>query len=283
MGAHAADAVRQGEPVAARANRRGAQLARSALARGAGFVERLARDLRGRLLDADAGDEVRRSTRDAARHGPGLKYGRHWVPSDQRTARLAIYNSDDETTFEEGGQRDAERVGKYVTPASVVLDFGCGSGRVARYVAPHCAELWAVDASPRMLELARERLGDSTNLRFARCHDVKIPDVASESVDVVYSFLVLQHLEREDAFLALRELRRVLRPGGTAVLTFPNLLDDSYLEGFVRYALAGEVANEARARIYTPQEVERVLPAAGFSLVDVESGSNIIATCRPDG
>lgn len=269
-----------------------ARVARLAAARAARVVEHLAGDLRRRLLDAGAERDGHGVPRDGSApagrvddgsgsgaHGAG--YAQHWLPPDQRTARIAIYNSDDEVRFEEGGRRDADRVGEHISPASVVLDFGCGSGRVARYVAPLCAELWAVDVSPRMLELAAERLADSTNVRFARCHDVTIPDVASASVDVVYSLLVLQHLEREDAFLVLRELRRVIRPTGVAVLSFPNLLADGYLEGFVRYALTGEVANQARARVYTPQEVERLLPAAGFSVVDIEAGDNIIVTCRP--
>lgn len=272
------------------------ELARIAAARGAGIVERVAGGVRRRLLAAGGGDGHTPATGAEANGandlgGPraggqvpgddGLKYARHWIPPDQRMARVAIYNSDDEQSFEEGGRRDAARVCRYVSTDSVVLDFGCGTGRVARYVAPHCAALWAVDVSPRMLELTRERLREATNLRFARCHDVAIPEVASASVDVVYSFLVLQHLEREDAFLALRELRRVLKSEGVAILTFPNLLADGYLAGFVTYALTGEVTNQARARVYTPQEVERLLPAAGFSVVDIEAGDDIVATCRP--
>lgn len=266
----------------ARSERPAVHAARIVAARGAGVVERLSGDLRRRLLVAEQGGGT--PPGDGEVDGSdGLKYARHWLPPDHRSARLSIYNSDDETHFEEGGRRDAARVGKHISAGSVVLDFGCGSGRVTRYVAPMCAQLWAVDVSPRMLELARERLAGAANVRFARCHDVTVPDVPSESVDVVYSFLVLQHLEREDAFLALRELRRVIRPSGTAILTFPNLLSDAYLEGFVRYALTGEVANQARARIYTPQEVERLLPAAGFSIVAMETGDDIIATAEPLG
>lgn len=263
--------------------------ARATVARGTERVEHALGNLRRRLLGADAADALPQhrgdlppTARGTTPRASGFDYAHHWLPPDQRTARLAIYNSDDEAAFEEGGRRDAARVCTFVTPRSVVLDFGCGSGRVARYVAPTCAELWAVDVSPRMLELARERLGEATNLRFARCHDVGMPDVATASVDVVYSFLVLQHLEREDAFLAMRELRRVLRPDGVAILTFPNLLADGYLDAFVRYALTGEVTNAARARVYTPQEVERVLPAAGLTVVDIALGNDIVVTCQPD-
>jgi hypothetical protein len=93
----------------------------------------------------------------------------------------------------------------------------------------------------------------------------------------VYSVLVLQHVEREDAFCMLRDVRRVLRPGGVAYLTFPNILDDGYLSAFVQYAETGEVANVARARFYTPAEVERLVTAAGFVEVSVAEGPDIVA------
>ncbi len=90
----------------------------------------------------------------------------------------------------------------------------------------------------------------------------------------------LQHLEREDAFALLRDLRRALRPGGRAFLTFPNLLSDAYLAAFVEQVDRGEVANPARARAYTPQEVERLLPAAGLPIERLDAGVEIVAVCR---
>jgi len=42
----------------------------------------------------------------------------------------------------------------------------------------------------------------------------------------------------------------------------------------------GQVTNPARARIYTPQEVERILPAAGFEIAELDAGVEIVAVCR---
>ena len=70
-------------------------------------------------------------------------------------------------------------------------------------------------------------------MRFARCDGTSVPAVPDDAVDVAYSLLTLQHVEREDAFALLRELRRVVRPGGRLYLTFPNLLSDTYLDAFV--------------------------------------------------
>jgi ubiquinone/menaquinone biosynthesis C-methylase UbiE len=190
----------------------------------------------------------------------------------------AIFNGDDPELFERTGREQAEALAALLPSAdAVVVDIGCGIGRVARYMAPHCKVLWAVDVSAEMLKMAGERLSDQHNVSFARCTDTRIPDIADESVDFVYSVLVLQHLAREDAFLMLREIRRMLRPGGRAYLTFPNLLSDVYLASFVTYAESGEAANNpVRARIYTPQEVERLLPAAGLTVSDLRADVEII-------
>ena len=163
------------------------------------------------------------------------------------------------------GREDAERLAPLVGTGDVVLDLGCGIGRVARYVAPLCRTLWAVDASEDMLGYARRRLAGVANVRFARSEGTRVPGRPDDAVDVAYSLITLQHLEREDAFALLRDLRRMVRPGGRLYVTFPNLLSD-VVPRLVRprTSTSARSTNPARARIYTPQEVERLLPAAGF-------------------
>lgn len=212
--------------------------------------------------------------------GPARSYAGQWNPPTVADAIAQIYNTTDMASFEEGGRLDSEWLRPLVTPESTVLDLGCGIGRVAYYVAPECRKLWAVDVSPRMLELAAERLAARGNVSFAPCKDVEIPDVPSDSVDVAYSLLVLQHLEREDAFLLLEEMYRVLRPGGTVMLTFPNLLSETYLACFLRYAHERASSQLARARLYTPQEVDCVLRAAGFQAPDLEVATEIRVIAR---
>jgi ubiquinone/menaquinone biosynthesis C-methylase UbiE len=211
---------------------------------------------------------------------PERNYGANWVPGDESEAMDQILNNRDPDEFEAAGRRDAARIGELIKPTDVVLDLGCGIGRVARYVAPLCREIWAVDASETMLEYARKRLADLPNVRLVQGAGTSLPDVPSESIDVAYSTLTLQHVEREHAFLLLRELRRILKPGGRAFLTFPNLLSDTYLDAFLYYVDHDEVDNRARARFYTPEEVDRLLPAAGFELESLEADVEIVAICK---
>lgn len=206
-------------------------------------------------------------------------YGRNWLPESEAEARRQIINYEDEERFEETGRGELERLRPYLTPDSTVLDLGCGIGRIARYVAPNCATLWAVDASPRMLELARGRLAGEANVRYALCADTRVADVPDASVDFVYSIIVLQHLEKEHAFLLVEDVVRMLRPGGRALFTWPNLLDDFFLDSFLSYAHDGGSANPSRARMYTTTELERLLPAAGFSAVEVREAPDIVTVC----
>jgi ubiquinone/menaquinone biosynthesis C-methylase UbiE len=131
-----------------------------------------------------------------------------------------------------------------------------------------------------MLDLAKKRLAALDNVRYARCPGTSIP-VEDGSVDLAYSVLTLQHMEREHAFMLLRELRRTARPDGVVYLTFPNLLSEEYLGSFLAYVENGEVVNPRRARFYTPEEVRRLLPAAGLRVDDLTAETEIVVVCRP--
>ncbi len=222
--------------------------------------------------------------RQPPRPGPAVterpSYGHLWEPASDDEAIARIYNTTDWHHFDEGGRGDEQRLAPLYDASSSVLDLGCGIGRVAQYVAPKCKDLWAVDASQRMLNIASRRMAGMTNIRYARCLDVSIPDVPDASVDLAYSFLVLQHVEREDAFLLLEELRRVVKPSGSVVVTYPNLLSDTYLDCFVNYAHARATNEVQRARTYTPQEVTRLMEAALFD-VELEVETEIVALARP--
>ncbi|MEU9859702.1 methyltransferase domain-containing protein [Streptomyces sp. NPDC047971] len=100
-------------------------------------------------------------------------------------------------------------------PGLDVLDVGCGPGTItadlAALVAP--GRVTAVDAAEDVLDKARataaERGLDNVEFAVADVHDLDFPD---DSFDVVHAHQVLQHVG--DPVRALREMRRVCRPGG---------------------------------------------------------------------
>jgi SAM-dependent methyltransferase len=95
-----------------------------------------------------------------------------------------------------------------------VLELGCGAGPLTAWLVEHGATVTGVDVSPAMVELARERLGGRARLLVADIAD-PLTFAPDESVDLVVASLVLHYLE--DWVPVLREVRRVLRPGGAVV------------------------------------------------------------------
>ena len=90
-----------------------------------------------------------------------------------------------------------------------MLELGCGAGDLSVELVRRGAELTALDVSPAMVELARDRV-DATFL-VAPAERTGLPD---EAFDLAVGKWVLHHV---DVPAAAAELRRVLRPGGRAV------------------------------------------------------------------
>ncbi len=98
-----------------------------------------------------------------------------------------------------------------------ILDAGCGNGRYSKFLlrrADADARLTGFDLSVNMLERARRRL-KSTRVQFAAADLTRLP-YADATFDAAVSGWVLEHLP--DPRPGLRELRRVLRPGGKLLL-----------------------------------------------------------------
>lgn len=95
-----------------------------------------------------------------------------------------------------------------------VLDAGCGPGVYAAMLVARGARVTAFDVVPRMVEIARQRLGDTAHLLVHNLYD-PLDFAASATYDVVICPLVLDYIE--DWEPVFREFYRVLKPGGILV------------------------------------------------------------------
>jgi SAM-dependent methyltransferase len=137
------------------------------------------------------------------------------------------YGNPDEASFWTEGEKDLETlltaVGAHVEATDVVLDIGCGIGRLTRALAARASEVLAIDVSPRMLELARRYNDSITHVTWIEGDGVSLAGVEDESVDACISHVVFQHIPDPQTTLGyVREIGRVLRPGGWAVFQFSN-------------------------------------------------------------
>jgi len=137
-----------------------------------------------------------------------------------------------------------------------VLDVGCGTGRLEAALAGR-ARVWGVDAEPRMLEVARRKAPDAT-FREARAEALPFKDAWFDRIVMWLS----SHLF--DSQRAFAEARRVLAPGGRAVVV---TFDPSYFDCFWLNELFPSMEAVDRARFPTADAVVAELRAAGFAEV----------------
>jgi arsenite methyltransferase len=104
----------------------------------------------------------------------------------------------------------------YLRPEMVVADVGAGTGFVSAGLAPLVRRVYVVDGSAAMLDMARKNLSAFNNVEFHEADGLNLP-FPDESLDAVFSNMVLHHMV--DPLAAIREMVRVLRPGGRLVIT----------------------------------------------------------------
>jgi len=153
------------------------------------------------------------------------------------------------------GERFTDEALLALLPAHwVVADLGCGSGTVTARLAPAVARVVAIDASPEMLEAARERTRGLANVELLDGDLAALP-IADATCDAALLLLALTHVA--DPARAAGELARILRPGGRAVVV--DLLRHDR-DAFRRQM--GQLGNG-----FEPAELASLLAAAGLGAV----------------
>lgn len=117
------------------------------------------------------------------------------------------------------GRRPAEGA-----PPLAVADLGCGPGHVTAWLAGHGAAAVGIDLSPAMIDVAKERCSAGGVARSAR-PEFRVGDLvelpaADGEFGAVVAFYSIIHLTRHELPAAFGEMRRVLAPGGTALVAF---------------------------------------------------------------
>src|SRR5688572_22264561 len=119
----------------------------------------------------------------------------------------------------------------HLQPHQSLLDVGCGPGTITADLATLVSHVTALETSEEVLRLAREEV-TSPNVSFA-VGDVDALSFADSTFDVVHAHQVLQHVV--DPVQALREMRRVCKPGGIVSVR------DSDYAGFIWYPMLPEL------------------------------------------
>ena len=127
--------------------------------------------------------------------------GDEWTPSDQWKASLV------------------KLVLKPRVPqGSVVVEIGPGAGRWTEHLIPLAADYTGIDLSKTCVEVCSKKFAAAEKAQFRTNDGNNLPSVADGSVDVIWSFDVFVHINLVDIGSYLEEFRRVLKPGGRAII-----------------------------------------------------------------
>jgi len=160
-------------------------------------------------------ETMRRDWDDRAR-----KNAFHYIASWREEWDLASFLASGEEDYSRLVPPVLERCG-IPTTGQVMVELGCGAGRMTRSFARRYDCVLALDLSSEMLQRAREIHSQTRNILWLRVGGVDLACLANDSANFSFSYLMLQHLPSEElAFSYIREMLRVLRPGGAFLFQF---------------------------------------------------------------
>jgi SAM-dependent methyltransferase len=143
-----------------------------------------------------------------------------------------------------------------------LLDAGCASGQWAVAFAERGARVTGIDLSPEMIHRARA-LASARDLEIEwRTGDVTRLADPLAVFDAIHARALLQFVP--DVPAALRELRRVLRPGGRLLASVPGALSPIYRNSWMRHLPGGEPG----INYLLPWELENLLLEYGWRVID---------------
>lgn len=149
-----------------------------------------------------------------------------------------------------------------------VLDVGCGSGILAAMLARSSgASVLGIDINESAIRFARSRFRlPNLEYRIGLVDDLDIPE---GTIDKIAFLEVIEHITEAQGREVLRDFHRLLRPGGTVVITTPNYLSPWPLVewGLDFFRLVPSLAGEQHVMAYNRWTLDRVARRAGFHVV----------------
>lgn len=136
-----------------------------------------------------------------------------------------------EERFEYIHQKSRKNAKKHLESSNVVLDYGCGTGTTACEIANNVKEIYAIDISPKMIEISKGKATEKNikNVTFAE-GDIFDEKLKKESFDRILAFNMLHTIPNPEK--AVQRINELLKPDGLFISITPCLRDKmSFLVG----------------------------------------------------
>jgi SAM-dependent methyltransferase len=156
-----------------------------------------------------------------------------------------------------------KRVRPFIRDGQFFLEIGCGDAALAFHAAPQVGRSFGMDVTEALIPKERP-----PNFQFLRTDGVNIP-LDTGSIELAYSNQLMEHLHPDDAQAQLREIARVLAPGGRYYCSTPSRASGPHdISRYFDYEARGFHLKE-----YDYAELTRLFRSVGFSKVEVLLGS----------
>ena len=132
-----------------------------------------------------------------------------------------------------------DRLTSHIHEGQRALDIGCGTGALTLRAAQKGAKVKGIDVNPQMLEIAQSRVrkaGLTKNVELCEMGVAELGSEISDSYDVVMSGLCFSELTDSELSYTLKEIRRILKPGGF-LLVADEVRPKSILKGILHWLL----------------------------------------------
>lgn len=193
--------------------------------------------------------------------------------------------------------RDLEFIGDYAKNDDLILDFGCGNGRLLELFRDKKIKYFGLDVSQKLIDLAQVKyLEHATDFhKISGSDSLAFPD---NFFNAVYAIAVFHHIPSKKKRLELaQELFRVTKPGGHVVITVWDLSKEKYHKSIIKNrwkkifglsrlgwndCLISFTNNEGKVfqrfhHAWTKNELQEVFTQVGFVVVKCEIiGGNIL-------
>jgi ubiquinone/menaquinone biosynthesis C-methylase UbiE len=119
----------------------------------------------------------------------------------------------------------AHLIAPMVNAKTKALEIAPGHGRWTEFLSQYAGHLTAVDLSPSCIAYCKERFAHRANIDYFVTDGTSLPPDATAQIDFVWSFDAFVHMDRNVIAAYLKEIARVLKPGGGAIIHHSNVAD----------------------------------------------------------
>jgi 2-polyprenyl-3-methyl-5-hydroxy-6-metoxy-1,4-benzoquinol methylase len=183
--------------------------------------------------------------------------------------RVANQSAEQTNKIDETYLKTIDNTKKYLKPGDIVMDYACGTGIITNEIAHDVKEIYAIDSSSRMIEVAKSKAGER-NIENINFEQSTIFDVRNknESFNVITAFNILHLLE--DLHEVLQKVNELLKPGGLFISATPCLGETNRIIGILIF-LVSKIGIVPNVKMLKFSDLEGLIAGGNFIIVETES------------